>query len=49
MDGNAQSRNQTSHTYNREIAENIVKLIIKATTAILPYFEKHMQNLVEAQ
>ena len=43
------SRNQTSHTYNQEIAENIVKLIIKSYHPLFIAFEKHMQNLVEAQ
>ena len=43
------SRNQTSHTYNQEIAENIVKLIIKNYHPLFIAFEKHMQNLVEAQ
>lgn len=43
------SRNQSSHTYNQEIAEQIVKLIIERYQALFVSFAERMQKLKDVQ
>ncbi len=40
------SRNQTSHTYNHKIADEIVEKIINLYFSLFEHFLSHMQNLV---
>lgn len=41
------SRNQTSHTYNRKIADGIAQLIITEYTPLLTKFCEHMQSRID--
>jgi len=43
------SRNQTSHTYNQEIAEHIVRLIIECYHPLFVTFQRRMQSLIAPQ
>lgn len=43
------SRNQSSHTYNQEIAEQIVKLIIERYQPLFVSFAERMQKLKDVQ
>ncbi len=43
------SRNQTSHTYNLEIAAHIVKLILESYHPLFVAFAERMRGLTEAQ
>lgn len=39
------SRNQTSHTYNQEVAEHIAKLIIESYHPLFVAFKERMQHV----
>jgi nucleotidyltransferase substrate binding protein (TIGR01987 family) len=43
-----QSRNQTSHTYNQEVADEIVQKVITLYYDLFLAFEKRMQGLKDA-
>jgi hypothetical protein len=42
------SRNQTSHTYNQEVADEIVQKVITLYYDLFLAFEKRMQGLKDA-
>lgn len=43
------SRNQTSHTYNQDVAEQIVDLILTRYQPLFTAFEAFMQGLKDTQ
>jgi nucleotidyltransferase substrate binding protein (TIGR01987 family) len=43
------SRNQTSHTYNQEVAEQIIELIITRYYPLFTAFEARMQHISDSQ